>query len=62
VVINHEEQYSLWYAERAIPSGWRAVGVEGSKRDCLDYVDEVWTDIRPKEFRKQMDAIESLGW
>ena len=61
VVINHEEQYSVWYADRAIPSGWKAVGVDGSKKDCLEHIEEVWTDMRPLSFRKQMDAIDKLG-
>ena len=47
VVINREEQYSIWPAGREIPNGWRLAGKEGSKKDCLDYIEEVWTDMRP---------------
>lgn len=52
VVINHEEQYSIWPAHREIPAGWKAVGKEGPKQDCLDYIEEVWTDMRPLSVRK----------
>jgi MbtH protein len=51
VVINHEEQYSIWPTGREIPAGWRAVGKEGRKRDCLDYIEQVWTDMRPLSVR-----------
>jgi MbtH protein len=57
VVINHEEQYSIWPKERQIPAGWRAVGKEGPKADCLAYIDEVWVDMRPLSLRKKMDAL-----
>jgi MbtH protein len=56
VVINHEEQYSIWPDYREIPSGWRAVGKSGSKAECLAYIDEVWTDMRPLSLRKHMDG------
>ena len=56
VVINHEEQYSIWPEYREIPAGWTAVGKQGSKRDCLAYIDEVWTDMRPLSLRKHMEA------
>jgi MbtH protein len=56
VLINDEEQYSLWLADHDIPDGWRAVGKEGSKADCMAYVDEVWTDMRPRSLREQMDG------
>ena len=54
VVINHEEQYSIWPADREVPRGWKAVGETGTKRQCLDYIEEVWTDMRPLSLRKQM--------
>ena len=47
VVVNHEEQYSIWPADRALPLGWRAAGKTGPKADCLEYIKEVWTDPRP---------------
>ena len=54
VVINEEEQYSIWAAHREIPPGWRAVGVTGSKQECLSHIDEVWTDMRPRSLRERM--------
>ena len=56
VVINHEEQYSIWPADRENPPGWRDVDRKGSKQECLHYIKEVWTDMRPLSLRKQMDA------
>lgn len=53
VLVNHEEQYSLWLADKAIPLGWSAVGTPGSREACLAYVKEVWTDMTPKSLRKQ---------
>ena len=55
VVINHEEQYSIWPADRAVPLGWKAVGVEGTKAECLAHIEEVWTDMRPLSLRQKMD-------
>ena len=54
VVINHEEQYSIWFADKEIPPGWRPVGKEGPKAECLAYIEEVWTDMRPLSLRKSM--------
>jgi MbtH protein len=54
VVRNHEEQYSIWRADRELPLGWNAVGKTGSKAECLAYIDEVWTDMRPLSLRKAM--------
>ena len=54
VVVNDEEQYSLWPAERESPLGWRDAGVTGSKTECLEYIEEVWTDMRPLSLRKKM--------
>jgi len=54
VVINHEEQYSIWFADKEIPRGWRPVGKEGPKAECLAYIDEVWTDMRPLSLRISM--------
>jgi MbtH protein len=56
VVVNHEEQYSIWLAGREIPAGWRAVGHSGQKAECLAYIGEVWTDMRPLSLRGQLDA------
>ena len=56
VVMNYEEQYSIWPADRENPLGWRDVGKHGPKQDCLDFIKEVWTDMRPLSLRKQMDS------
>lgn len=56
VVINHEEQYSIWPLDRENPLGWREVGKSGLKSECLAYIKEVWTDMRPLSLRKQMDG------
>ena len=53
VVVNHEEQYSIWPAEQTIPNGWRSVGQLGSKETCLAYINEVWTDMRPLTLRQK---------
>lgn len=55
VVINHEEMYSIWPADRENPLGWNDVGVSGTKRECLAYIEEVWTDMRPLSLRKKME-------
>jgi MbtH protein len=51
VVVNFEEQYSIWPVDRENPSGWREVGKSGSKAECLTYIKEVWTDMRPLSIR-----------
>jgi MbtH protein len=57
VVINHEEQYSIWPADRDNPLGWRDVGKSGLKSECLAYIKEVWTDMRPLSLRKRMEEL-----
>ena len=54
VLVNEEEQYSLWLADLSVPAGWRAVGKVGTKQECLDYVRTVWIDMRPLSLRKAM--------
>ena len=54
VVVNHEEQYSIWPADRDPPAGWRKAGKSGVKAECLAYIDEVWTDMRPLSLRKHL--------
>ena len=54
VVVNHEEQYSIWPAEKANALGWRDAGKTGIKSDCLAYIKEVWTDMRPLSLRNKM--------
>lgn len=58
-VVNHEEQYSIWPADRELPPGWNDTGRSGSKQDCLDYINEVWTDMRPLSLRRAMEAARS---
>ena len=55
VVLNHEEQYSIWPADRENALGWRDAGKSGSKAECLGYISEVWTDMRPLSLRKKME-------
>jgi MbtH protein len=55
VVVNHEEQYSIWPADRENPLGWRDAGKTGLKAECLAYIKEVWTDMRPLSLRKKME-------
>lgn len=56
VVINHEEQYSIWWTERENPLGWNDVGKSGTKEECLAYIEQVWTDMRPLSLRQKMAA------
>lgn len=56
VVVNHEEQYSIWPAHKEPPNGWNRVGRQGTKTECLAYIEEVWTDMRPLSLRKAMAA------
>ena len=58
VVMNHEEQYSIWPDYKAIPSGWTYAGKTGSKAECLAYIKEVWTDMRPLSLRKKMEEFD----
>jgi MbtH protein len=58
VVINHEEQYSIWPSHRENPLGWNDVGKSGPKDECLAYIKEVWTDMRPLSLRKKMEEME----
>ncbi|HEY3756655.1 MAG TPA: MbtH family NRPS accessory protein [Opitutaceae bacterium] len=54
VVVNHEEQYSIWPAWRELPAGWRYAGKTGTKAECLAHIKEVWTDLRPLSLRQAM--------
>lgn len=55
VVVNHEEQYSIWPQWRSNPAGWRDAGVSGTKADCLAWIDANWTDMRPLSLRRKME-------
>lgn len=61
VVVNHEEQYSIWPAHKQVPAGWRAVGFQGPKAVCLARINELWTDMRPLSLRRRMGADASGG-
>jgi MbtH protein len=54
--VNHEEQCSIWPADREMPLGWRTVGKTGPKAECLAYIKEIWTDMRPLSLRSKMEA------
>jgi MbtH protein len=55
VVINHEEQYALWPARQAAPLGWNDAGKTGTREQCLDHIEEVWTDMRPLSLRRKVE-------
>ena len=57
VVVNHEEQYSIWPVDRDNPPGWRDGGKDGSKAECLEYINAVWTDMRPLSLRQRMEEL-----
>ena len=59
VVLNHEEQYSIWPADRENALGWNDAGKQGTKEECLAYIGEVWTDMRPLSLRQQMAQAAS---
>jgi MbtH protein len=59
VVVNHEEQYSIWLADRELPRGWSDEGMKGLKSDCLAHIDRVWTDMRPLSLRRRMEAASA---
>ncbi|MEV6946665.1 MbtH family NRPS accessory protein [Streptomyces sp. NPDC051172] len=56
VVVNEEEQYSIWLLDRPVPAGWRREGTTGSRSDCLAHIEEIWTDMRPLSLRRRMQA------
>lgn len=56
VVVNEEEQYSIWAVDLDLPAGWRQVGDARPKDACLDHIEELWTDMRPLSLRRDMDA------
>jgi len=61
VVVNHEEQYSIWPADKETPRGWRDAGKSGTKAQCLAYIKEIWTDMRPLSLRKKMEEAANKG-
>ena len=61
VVVNHEEQYSIWPADRENPLGWSDAGKSGTKAECLAFIKEVWTDMRPLSVRRLMEEGDPDG-
>jgi MbtH protein len=61
VVVNDEDQYSILPARRANPAGWSDAGVSGPKADCLEHIDRVWQDMRPRSLREEMERDEADG-
>ena len=61
VVVNDEEQYSIWPAEQNTPDGWHETGTSGTKQECLEHIDRVWTDMRPLSLRREMEAVGERG-
>lgn len=59
VVVNGEDQYSIWPADRPLPAGWQAVGVRGLKSACLAHIETVWIDMRPRSLRQFMEQQTS---
>lgn len=59
VVVNDEEQYSIWPDGKSLPSGWRATGMSGTREACLAHIAEVWTDMRPRSLREHMAAADA---
>lgn len=56
VVVNSEQQYSYWFADSQLPAGWKSTGFVGSRAECLEEVDNIWTDMRPLSVRKAADT------
>ncbi|MFY1594545.1 MbtH family protein [Micromonospora sp. WMMD737] len=61
VVVNDEEQFSIWWDDREVPAGWRREGTTGTRAECLAHIDEVWTDMRPASLRRWMDEHAPTG-
>ena len=61
VVVNHEEQYSIWPTFKSLPPGWKAAGKTGLKSECLAFIKEVWTDMTPKSLRHQRNQTSSTN-
>lgn len=57
VVVNHEEQYSIWPDDRELPLGWNVEGKVGPKAECLEHIKQIWTDMRPLSLRKKMEEM-----
>lgn len=62
VVVNDEEQYSVWFADQPPPAGWRKTGFEGERPACLAHIEAVWTDMRPASLRQEMAFDDRPHW
>jgi MbtH protein len=62
VVVNQEEQYSIWSTERELPLGWHEEGTRGSREECLGHIEEVWTDMRPRSVREAHRSRMEYGF
>jgi MbtH protein len=58
-VINDDEAYSVWPADRDLPAGWRDAGKRGTRDECLNWIEEVWMDMRPASLRREMDGADA---
>ena len=58
VVVNHEQQYSIWPSFKALPDGWKDAGFQGPKADCLAHIETVWTDMRPLSLRQALERTD----
>jgi MbtH protein len=56
VVVNDEEQFSIWPARKSAPAGWKAVGFQGTKAECMSHIDQVWIDLRPRSLRERLGS------
>lgn len=54
VVVNEQDQYSIWFVGRDLPDGWTATGTSGTKQECLQHIETVWTDMRPRSVRERV--------
>jgi MbtH protein len=59
VVVNDEDQYSLWPRDTPPPDGWRPEGFTGGRQECLDHIERVWTDMRPRSVRERSTRLRS---
>lgn len=59
VVVNHEQQYSIWPDYKTIPAGWSECGKTGVKADCLAWIENHWTDMRPLSLRRALDGVSA---
>jgi MbtH protein len=59
VVVNHEEQYSIWPMHKQVPHGWQLAGKSGTKAECLEHIGKVWVDMTPLSLRRPKESLRS---